>query len=444
MSRILLTLLILSFLIFPYTEQITYTNIDNTLLDIEQILETIYELSKEEYKGRLAGTKGNHLAQEYIIKQYETIGLIPAQEEYKQPFTHKVIHTQAPAQLKTDQKEYTWLVDFKVRTIWPGSKINGISIGSPHLLTKEDLDNPNLKDHILLIDTPLLEELGLDPLITRILYTRMNPSGIILNIDNRNSGHYIVSRCIRNQELIQFKDTGPIIMYVTKQTFQELTQAQEIHMEARYTLEEVTSHNLIGYIPGTNQEEYIIISAHYDHVGDNKNGTYNPGALDNASGVAALLEIARILKTNHQQPEKTIIFITFDAEEVGLLGSKHYTENPIFPLKNTTVINLDMLGSKLPLSLEGFNNDLQKTLATYAQKLEIPTTYRGEVRSDSLPFHEKGIPAITIIHYDRTYLHTINDLPEHIDKDSLKQAIQLILYYLDKEAYSTNDNSEHN
>lgn len=99
--------------------------------------------------------------------------------------------------------------------------------------------------------------------------------------------------------------------------------------------------NILGLIPGTRVgDRYIVVSAHYDHVGANDGQIYN-GADDNASGVATMLELARSLKA--QAPEHSVIFVAFDGEERGLIGARHFVEAPPVPLSSIALnLNFDM------------------------------------------------------------------------------------------------------
>ncbi len=115
-----------------------------------------------------------------------------------------------------------------------------------------------------------------------------------------------------------------------------------------------TVHNVAGYLPGATNE-YVIIGAHYDHLGlgdehslaPNMRGTIHPGADDNASGTAGVIELARMLTQQYAQskPKRGILFMTFAGEEEGLLGSAWYVNHPVLPLENAVaMINLDMIG----------------------------------------------------------------------------------------------------
>jgi hypothetical protein len=115
------------------------------------------------------------------------------------------------------------------------------------------------------------------------------------------------------------------------------------------------SFNVVGVLPGSDaklKEEAIVIGAHYDHLGRGGQGSLAPregdihhGADDNASGVAGLLELARMLAAQNPKPRRTIVFIAFSGEEEGLIGSNYYVNHPIVPLVNTVaMVNLDMIG----------------------------------------------------------------------------------------------------
>jgi len=118
---------------------------------------------------------------------------------------------------------------------------------------------------------------------------------------------------------------------------------------------EAPSFNVVGILPGSDpklKDEAIVLGAHYDHLGRGGEGSLAPregeihhGADDNASGVAGLLELARMLSTQNPKPRRTIVFIAFSGEEEGLIGSSYYINHPVVPLQNTVaMINMDMIG----------------------------------------------------------------------------------------------------
>ena len=173
----------------------------------------------------------------------------------------------------------------------------------------------------------------------------------------------------------------------------------------------VTSYNVVGGIRGSDPEladEYIIYTAHWDHfgVGEAVDGDaiYN-GALDNASGTAAMLEVAEAWTPAQPAPRRSVLFIATTAEEAGWLGSTYYVENPLVPLEKTlAIINIDGLnvwGPTQDLSVIGLGNstlddDLTAVLAGQGRTLiPDPEPEKGYYfRADHLPFARAGVPAL--------------------------------------------------
>ncbi len=130
-----------------------------------------------------------------------------------------------------------------------------------------------------------------------------------------------------------------------KPNFEPMKLGIELNAEIESTFEPVACRNVIGIVPGKIADEYVLYTAHTDHMGigrpENGDNIYN-GAIDNASGCAALIEIGRVFASLPSPPERSIILACVTAEEVGLLGSRYYAQNPPFPLQQTlAVINLD-------------------------------------------------------------------------------------------------------
>ncbi len=155
-------------------------------------------------------------------------------------------------------------------------------------------------------------------------------------------------------------------------------------------------------------DEYIIYTAHWDHFGRDPNlegdQIYN-GALDNATGTAALIELAEAFQKLGSPPLRSILFLAVTAEEQGLLGSDYYAKNPIFPLEKTVaVINMDSLniyGRMKDIRIIGYGkSDLDDYVKDYAQEvgrvvLPNATPEKGSFyRSDHFPFAKQGVPAL--------------------------------------------------
>jgi Zn-dependent M28 family amino/carboxypeptidase len=171
------------------------------------------------------------------------------------------------------------------------------------------------------------------------------------------------------------------------------------------------SHNVIAKITGSQRpDEYVIFSAHWDHLGigkpDEKGDSIYNGAADNASGTAALLELARAFKSLPEKPARTVIFLAVTAEEQGLLGSAYYGQHPVYPLAGTAAnLNIDVLNTYGPtkdITYSGKGqSELQDLLADEAKakgRYVAPEDHPEAghyFRSDHFNFARAGVPSIT-------------------------------------------------
>jgi Zn-dependent M28 family amino/carboxypeptidase len=169
------------------------------------------------------------------------------------------------------------------------------------------------------------------------------------------------------------------------------------------------SDNVVGVISGSERpEEYIIFTAHWDHLGRNfqtpVDGIFN-GAIDNATGVAALLELAEAFAKSPTPPKRSLMFLSVTLEESGLLGSKFYVQNPLVPLKDTVAtINMDaiqVIGKTRDVVVIGFgNSELEDILKRKAEEqgriiVPEPTPENGfYYRSDHFNFARAGVPSL--------------------------------------------------
>jgi len=350
-------------------------------------------------------------------------------------------------------KEFEFSLDYRIGTFWEGLKIQGSITAELTLINdiyKITPGNESLEAKILLIENSVINDNPKDVyhLLQKVLHMNIEVGGIIVNLDNRNCDSYVVSTSLAfvDQKGVDVfdNDRGPIVAYCNDMAFDELKNAASknynVYMEVNYRYHDAENHNVIGTISGNGVEEkneYILIGAHLDHVGDNQNDTYQPGAFDNASGTATIMEIARVLKETEIELKKSIVFIAFNGEEQGLFGSTHYVNNPIYPMKNSVLINLDMVGSKnvIPLTIGGNRQAFNNQLYELAQELGIECEISNDTVSDQLPFNTAGVDAVTLIHNDRSKIHTTYDTMDNIDMDRMKQVAEFVLYYIDQNAY---------
>jgi Zn-dependent M28 family amino/carboxypeptidase len=204
------------------------------------------------------------------------------------------------------------------------------------------------------------------------------------------------------------KDTT-LLAQADKRGFKAVPLHVKLSTRARVTTVYNRSKNIIGKITGsTHPDEYVIYTAHWDHLGvgkpDSTGDTIYNGAIDNASGSAALLEMARAFKSCGR-PERTILFLSVTSEEQGLLGSGYYAEHPIYPLDKTLAeINMDGVnahGKTRDVSITGQGqNDLEDYFIAAAKEQgrylapESKPEAGGYFRSDHFNFAKKGVPAL--------------------------------------------------
>ncbi len=211
------------------------------------------------------------------------------------------------------------------------------------------------------------------------------------------------------------------------------------------------SQNVVAFIEGSEKpNEIIVLSAHYDHVGVKNGNVYN-GADDDGSGTVSLMEMAQafqIAKNNGNGPKRSILILHVTGEEIGLFGSKYYTEHPLFPLENTVVdLNTDMVG-RIGSEKEGNDNyiyligsdklsqelhDLSEAVNKKYTQLELDYTYNDEndpnrfyYRSDHYNFAKNNIPVIFYFNGTHEDYHQPGDTPDKIEYDLMAKRAKLI------------------
>ena len=216
----------------------------------------------------------------------------------------------------------------------------------------------------------------------------------------------------------------------------------------------VATENVVAIIPGTEKpEEYIVISAHLDHVGVRDGEIYN-GADDDGSGTVAVLEIAEAFKKaalDGNGPKRSIVFLHVTGEEKGLLGSKYYTDHPLYPLANTVAnLNIDMVGRLDPKRKDKDPNyiyligadklsqelhDISEAANKKYTQLILDYTFNDEkdpnrfyYRSDHYNFAKNNIPIIFYFNGTHEDYHGPGDTPDKIEYDLLAKRTQLIFY----------------
>lgn len=215
--------------------------------------------------------------------------------------------------------------------------------------------------------------------------------------------------------------------------------------------------NVMGLIEGTDKkDEYVVITAHYDHVGTRNDSIIYYGADDDGSGTVSVLELAEAFakaKADGKGPRRSILFMTVSGEEHGLWGSEHYVNNPVYPLNKTTVnLNIDMIGrigndymkdkdstnyvyiigdNKLSSDLTPITEAINGTYS----KLKLDRKYndpadpnRFYYRSDHYNFAEKGVPIIFYFNGVHPDYHRPTDTPDKINYSLMEKRTKLVFF----------------
>ena len=201
------------------------------------------------------------------------------------------------------------------------------------------------------------------------------------------------------------------------------------------------TQNLAAVVRGSAQpDSFLVVSAHYDHLGTMGNKTYFPGANDNASGVALLLELAAHYARPANRPACSVVFLLFGAEEAGLLGSRYFVAHPLVPLKSIRfLVNLDLLGTgeqgATVVNGRVFEKQFAQLTALNATGRYLPALgARGPAaNSDHFPFSEAGVPAFFL--YTRggsPAYHDVHDRPAALSLAGFAGAFGLVRDFLNE------------
>jgi Zn-dependent M28 family amino/carboxypeptidase len=232
--------------------------------------------------------------------------------------------------------------------------------------------------------------------------------------------------------------------------------ATQVNLVATKVTENLESSNVVGYVPGTDKkDEYLVVSAHYDHLGKRGDVIWY-GADDDGSGTVSVMQMAETFAQAAKKgkgPRRSVVFIIVSGEEKGLWGSDYYSEHPLFPLANTTAdLNIDMVGrvdterqtadslnyvyvighDKLSTDLPIINEAANKasTNLTLDYKYDDPADKNMiYYRSDHYNFAKKGVPVLFF--YDGMLLadyHQPTDTIEKINFDLMQRRVMMIYY----------------
>lgn len=361
-------------------------------------------LTSAQCDGRLTGSAGNEKAQAHVEAQFSAAGLTHYgdAESYRIPYTQKVFDPTATNQTLT--------------ATFPNGTENAFHSGTdfyPWVYTEggfsgavtTDKDDPDIAEKVFLS----AEWIGTDAAASVFLSdhhtAHINPWGM-----GPQGGELRISQTL----------------------FDALLGCTTLTLDSGLKAEDASVNNVVGVLKGKKSEDALFITAHLDHVGSSAGVTY-PGAFDNASGATVLLETLRQMSQMDARPDFDVVFIAFNGEEMGQLGSKAFAGEG-FPYKTVNVLNLDCLGDKgvdtIAVSSDG--GALSDALVAYLAMQNAPCVQKNYGLSDHQSFLDAGIPTVNLstdMDASTIKMHTPSDTADGLNPALLRQAASLVCGY---------------
>lgn len=382
--------------------------------DIDYAKDIIKTLSSEEFGGRGYSDNGNKLAADYIIEEYTKNGLLSFNKGYSHPFKIEVNTFPGKMKLQINNEVLIPGVDYLVDPTSPTFK----GTHSVIAINKKDLLDENklralintMAKKVVIIDERQFENKEKEKQANEIVnYLKYNPQATS-----------VATIIITNQKLSWYNATAQLtrpVFTINKDI--DLANIKNAHIEIDAKITKARTENIIGYIEGTEQpDSFLMITAHYDHLGRMGSETYFPGANDNASGIAMLLNLSKHFKEN---PHKySIVFTALSAEEIGLIGAKQFVnDSPLDLNRIKFLINFDLAGTGED-GIKVVNGSIYRDEFDILSKINEDKAYlksvdiRGEAcNSDHCIFYEKGVPCFYIYTLGGiSAYHDVNDKPE--------------------------------
>jgi aminopeptidase YwaD len=380
-------------------------------------------LSSPAMHGRGYVHDGHTKAASFIAGEFKKMQLQSFGNGFFQEFEISVNTFPASVEMSVGDTEFEAGSDFLVT---PCSQTIIGEFPTLYLHKKEILDSPVLLNRLqeargkvlvidqeLFTDAPSEEQQKLHEVLAFLRQFKNNPASAILFLSNDKLTWHVAQQPCETPQVT-----------VKRSLFPEEADSVALKIENKF-LNKLNTQNVVGLVQGKNPgKDIMVYSAHYDHLGRLGQDAYFPGANDNASGVAMLLSLARHYSRPENQPEQSILFIAFGAEEVGLLGSRHFVKNPLVPLEKIDfLINLDITGTG-DEGIKVVNGKIYEQefeqLKTLNQQHELlpEVSARGEAcNSDHCFFHEAGVPSF--------FIYTLGGIQAYHDVDDKASTLPL-------------------
>lgn len=465
---------------------LSYEGCGNQQISSNEISAHIRYLASDDLEGRMAGTHGAEKAALYISSQFKQTGLKPSGDDnsYYQDFSFtKSIALGSGNNLiikfHDKQHEYELGKDFNTLSISSSGKFEGELVFAGYGITSKELgfddyEGLDVKNKAVMVLRYIpgdyepenefynyaalrykamnAREKGAKAIIFVTPYSEeeeVDISSVGLDYSYSDSGiQSLILRRDKAEEVLL--GAGNSLKGLEKNLENKINSSFEFAstsaiVDSEVIEEQGSSSNVIGIVEGTDpllKNEFIVIGAHYDHIGYGKwnsrgdkdaQGEIHNGADDNASGVSGLIELAKYFSCRKNSLRRSLVFIAFSAEELGLLGSSFFVDNPKVPLESTVaMINMDMIGrlneDKLTVFGIGSSPDWNELLQIINDdyKFELSLNNSGFAPSDQSVFFAKEIPVLhffTGLHED---YHTSGDDWEKTNASGQKKVLQLI------------------
>ncbi|HNW56189.1 MAG TPA: M28 family peptidase [Bacteroidales bacterium] len=397
--------------------------------DLDYAGNIIKKLASPEFKGRGYVENGDKKSADFISSEFRNLGLTPVtKKSYYQKFNIAVNTFPKRVFFRIDENELVAGSDFIIESSSPSvnGKFRIVKTSRSQLDTEAKLESliKNADGSFILIDSR--DKKNEKPEVSKqtdenINFLKHDPQ---LNI----KGIIIYTSDKLTWEISSKQNPRPVITLIKELDINSVASV-ELTIDAKF-LPNYTTQNVIGSIKGTSKpDSMIVVLAHYDHLGKMGKDTYFPGANDNASGVAMILNLAKYYSKN--KPEYTMVFVALSAEELGILGARAFADNPPVDLKKIKfLVNFDLAGT----GEEGvrvvngsvFRDKFDLLTRINEEQLLLPKIdIRGAAcNSDHCPFYQKGVPCFYI--YTQGGIKAYHDI---YDKSETLPLTEFIDYY---------------
>ncbi|WBO83675.1 M28 family metallopeptidase [Hymenobacter yonginensis] len=422
--------------------------------DMPRVRRTIETLTAPAMHGRGYVSQGEQKAADYLRRRFRELGLQPLAPDYTQPFTLDINTFPGALKLELSLGMLRFPVLGHSRPLRAGTEfIAAPNSGSGHV------GGPFSTVPIVRLDTLVFTDTAAQQ---QLLRRRWYSGGYVLRAADERRLPQLP------QPLRQHLDSAALRLTLVPKLTASLADEQAPQMrlqvldsvwrqaeyrgpgslaatvEARVDAElkpQYPTQNIVGFVPGRLQpDSFLVVTAHYDHLGRMGARTYFPGANDNASGTAMLLELAAHYSRPENRPAYSVVFLAFGAEEAGLLGSRYFVEHPLVPLARIRfLLNLDLVGT----GSEGATVVNGRTLPTPFARLQVLNARRQALpalaargpaaNSDHFPFSERGVPAFFL--YTRggpTAYHDVQDQAATLPLTAFPNLFGLLREFLDE------------